>query len=339
MMRIEQWISGRKVRAEVDNVKKRIWITTMAVVFSCMLAVPTFAGKWAGDDGGWRYVRDDGSYQGDGWLEDKGNLYYISNGYMKNGWIKDNGKDYFMGVTGAMMRDAITPDGFKVGSDGAWLGQASVVDERGFTTPFDDHSYFLDENSLQLVFDAETDYAEELGRRDMGDIAILAAIRGRYPLDGLNEKEYAVYQKACEFIKGFDYNQSEYNKAVAVYHYIQNRAIYNEGAFEPDDDTIYGVLILGKSKCVGFSRAYKLLCNAVGLRCGLSENAAHVWNSVSIDGEWKGIDASTIGTSAEFYLERAKFACPVCGTKYTFGARESAWTCPVCRIEYDNPNF
>lgn len=39
---------------------------------------------------------------------------------MKFGWIKDNGKDYFMGVTGAMLRDTVTPDGFKVGSDGAW---------------------------------------------------------------------------------------------------------------------------------------------------------------------------------------------------------------------------
>ena len=107
--------------------KKWIRITALSLILSSMTAVSAFAGKWAGDDNGWRYVRDDGSYQGDGWLEDKGELYYISNGYMKKGWIKDNGKDYFMGVTGAMLRDAITPDGFKVGSDGAWLGPESVI--------------------------------------------------------------------------------------------------------------------------------------------------------------------------------------------------------------------
>ena len=95
---------------------------------------------------------------------------------MKKGWIKDNGKDYFMGVTGAMLRDAITPDGFKVGSDGAWLGPESVIDERGFTTPYDNHSYFLDENSLELIYDAETDYAEELGRWGMSDIRVLACL-------------------------------------------------------------------------------------------------------------------------------------------------------------------
>ena len=117
--------------------KKLMRITTVSLILSCVMTNPVFAGKWAGDDGGWRYVRDDGSYQGDGWLEDKGDWYYISNGYMTFGWIKDNGKDYFMGVTGAMLKDAVTPDGFKVGSDGAWLGPESVIDERGFTTPYD----------------------------------------------------------------------------------------------------------------------------------------------------------------------------------------------------------
>ena len=53
-------------------------ITTVALILSCVMAVPAFAGKWAGDDGGWRYVRDDGSYQGDGWLEDKGKMCFKS---------------------------------------------------------------------------------------------------------------------------------------------------------------------------------------------------------------------------------------------------------------------
>lgn len=319
--------------------EKLMRFTTVALILSCVMAVPVFAGKWAGDDGGWRYVRDDGSYQGDGWLEDKGKMYYISNGYMTFGWIKDSGKDYFMGVTGAMLKDAVTPDGFKVGSDGAWLGPESVVDERGFTTPYDDHSYFLDENSLSLIYDAETDYAEELGRWDMSDIYILAAVRGVYPVSALNEKETAVYQKTAEFLSGFNYGLSDRETAERVYEYIQERAVYDTGEFKPDSDTIYGVLVLGKSECVGFARTYKLLSNAVGLRCGISDNAAHAWNSVMIDGEWKGIDVSTIRTSPSFYLDRRKFSCPVCGTSYTFGARESAWTCPVCGIEYDNPSF
>lgn len=319
--------------------KKTINVAAVSLILSCMMAIPVFAGKWVGDDGGWKYVRDDGSYQRDGWLEDKGELYYISNGYMKIGWVNHDGKDYFMGVTGAMKRDSVTPDGYKVGSDGAWLGPDSVIDERGFTTPYDDHGYYLDEDFLGLIFDDETDYAEELGRWGMSDIRILAAVRGIYPVSALNEKEAAVYQKTAEFITGFNYQLSDREKAERVYEYIQERAVYDTGEFKPDSDTIYGVLVLGKSECVGFARTYKLLSNAVGLRCGISENAAHVWNSVMIDGEWKGIDVSTIGTSPSFYLDRRRFSCPVCGTNYTFGARESAWTCPFCDIEYDNPSF
>ena len=197
----------------------------------------------------------------------------------------------------------------------------------------------MDENSLGLIYDAETDYAEELGRWGMSDTYILAAVRGVYPVSALNEKETAVYQKTAEFLSGFNYGLSDREKAEYVYEYIQERAVYDTGEFKPDSDTIYGVLVLGKSECVGFARTYKLLSNAVGLRCGISNNAAHAWNSVMIDGEWKGIDVSAIGTSPSFYLDRRKFSCPICRTSYTFGAREAAWTCPVCGIEYDNPSF
>lgn len=52
-------------------------------------------------------------------------------------------------------------------------------------------------------------------------------------------------------------------------------------------------------KCVGFARTYKLLANAVGLKCGFREDGAHMWNAVYVDGEDMVIDASTIGTSAD----------------------------------------
>ena len=41
--------------------KKWIRITVLSLILSSMTAVSAFAGKWAGDDNGWRYVRDDGS--------------------------------------------------------------------------------------------------------------------------------------------------------------------------------------------------------------------------------------------------------------------------------------
>ena len=33
--------------------KKLMRITTVSLILSCVMAVSVFAGKWAGDDGGW----------------------------------------------------------------------------------------------------------------------------------------------------------------------------------------------------------------------------------------------------------------------------------------------
>ena len=39
---------------------------------------------------------------------------------MVTGWVKWNSKWYYCGESGAMLTDTTTPDGYDVGSDGAW---------------------------------------------------------------------------------------------------------------------------------------------------------------------------------------------------------------------------
>lgn len=71
----------------------------------------------------WYYLKPNGS-MATGWLQDPINnkWYYLnSDGQMQTGWIKDNGKSYYLQGNGTMLVDTITPDGYKVGSDGAWI--------------------------------------------------------------------------------------------------------------------------------------------------------------------------------------------------------------------------
>lgn len=100
------------------------------------------AGKWENSSSGWRYQNDTGSYIKSSWFHDKdGSWYHFnSDGYMEKEWILDNGKWYYMdylngylrtnmwisgkyyvGGYGAMLTDTTTPDGYKVGVDGAWI--------------------------------------------------------------------------------------------------------------------------------------------------------------------------------------------------------------------------
>lgn len=87
------------------------WFTIMKyklvilIIFaiSVRLTFPSYAAEWQHDNvGGWWYREDDGSYPMEIWKEIQGRWYYFnSDGYL--------------------LIDTITPDGYRVGNDGAWI--------------------------------------------------------------------------------------------------------------------------------------------------------------------------------------------------------------------------
>lgn len=67
----------------------------------------------------------------------------------------------------------------------------------------------------------------------------------------------------------------------------------------------YGALVDGKAVCDGYSKAFQLLCNRIGLECVGIEGTAvdfnvangessdgHMWNCVKIGGEWYHVDVT-----------------------------------------------
>ena len=81
------------------------------------------------DGGRWYYLNpNQGGPQGamaTGWVMVDGKWYFLrSHGSMAvNYWEKDeaSGKCYYLGSDGVMLTDTMTPDGYYVGSDGAWV--------------------------------------------------------------------------------------------------------------------------------------------------------------------------------------------------------------------------
>lgn len=55
-----------------------------------------------------------------GWVQEEGRWYYYEAGIMAtSGWKEIDGKSYYFGTDGVMYADTVTPDGIRVGADGA----------------------------------------------------------------------------------------------------------------------------------------------------------------------------------------------------------------------------
>jgi hypothetical protein len=81
----------------------------------------TKATGWLKDGSTWYYLKADGT-MATGWVQDGSIWYYLNaSGAMKTGWLNDNGTWYYLNASGAMLANT-TVDGYKLGSNGAWIG-------------------------------------------------------------------------------------------------------------------------------------------------------------------------------------------------------------------------
>ncbi len=83
---------------------------------------PVSAG-WVLDHVGWWYRFADGSYPTNGWLQIN-NVWYCFDavGYMRTGWIQAGNAWYYCDtVSGGMLTNTYTPDGYYVDANGVWI--------------------------------------------------------------------------------------------------------------------------------------------------------------------------------------------------------------------------
>ena len=80
---------------------------------------------WLKADGKWYFLTGSGAMK-TGWLLNGGKWYYLTgSGAMKTGWLWDgsyNAWYYLQDPDGYMLTDTVTPDGYRLGSDGSWRG-------------------------------------------------------------------------------------------------------------------------------------------------------------------------------------------------------------------------
>lgn len=99
-------------------------------------------GVWIQNSSGWWYQFHDGTWPVNAWRQINGAWYFFgTEGYMKTGmqlingawyyfydsgamavgWVNLNSEWYYFGADGARWYSAVTPDGYSVGADGAWI--------------------------------------------------------------------------------------------------------------------------------------------------------------------------------------------------------------------------
>ena len=121
--------------------RKKIFVTGLAIIMSVMASITVFA-DWYQQDGRWKYEKDSKfEWSEKGRTKIDGKLYQFDrDGYMVTGWYQDEhgkwayyGPDgssvrqawiddtYFVGFDGVMWADRYTPDGYYVGSDGRYV--------------------------------------------------------------------------------------------------------------------------------------------------------------------------------------------------------------------------
>ena len=103
--------------------KKMIHVFAAAIGLTVTLSMTVFAGQWQRNAQGWWYQNDNGTYPRNTWQYIGGAWYcFDGSGYMLHDVWAGN---YYLGSSGAMLVNTVTPDGYRVGADGKWDGKPS----------------------------------------------------------------------------------------------------------------------------------------------------------------------------------------------------------------------
>lgn len=109
-----------------------------------------------------------------------------------------------------------------------------------------------------------------------------------FAYDSTYEQEMQARQKVKDIARQFDYG-STYDKIKNVYDYLCSNVVYD---YTLNNRTLYEALILQNTVCDGYSRAFKLIMDELGIPATIEAGAGHAWNSVMLDGNWYIIDTT-----------------------------------------------
>lgn len=107
----------------------------------------------------------------------------------------------------------------------------------------------------------------------------------------IRQQQAILEQKLTEIMQEVRSDWSDLTKAMYLHDYIAVHCEYDSTLTFRD---AYRMLINGTGVCQGYTLAYRLLLDRVGIKSGTvtSDSMNHVWNLIQIDGNWYHVDVT-----------------------------------------------
>lgn len=145
-------------------------------------------------------------------------------------------------------------------------------------------SYTVSRNSkTNRIVKIGLGYTDEYKKED-GTIREKKIINTRIKLD-------AAINKALECV---DSSMTKIEKALVLHDYLVKNTTYVKDSTKPFRLTEVGVFLKNKANCQGYSLAYAILMEKVGIPVDYvsSEEMSHMWNIIKIGGQWYHVDVT-----------------------------------------------
>lgn len=157
------------------------------------------------------------------------------------------------------------------------------------------------QNGKDKIVDLFLFYTDGEITDNLGSDGKLSSVASR---DKISSQINAVNQKTEEILSTIPSGYTDVEKERLIHDRVLSQITYDHSAVGQQINRvnysrvydIYGALINKKSVCEGYSRLFQYLCYQVGINAtivnGTSDNQAHAWNAVKLDGDWYHIDTT-----------------------------------------------
>lgn len=81
-------------------------------------------------------------------------------------------------------------------------------------------------------------------------------------------------------------------RARQAYDYLCDVTKYAVYAEDRQVFSAYGALVNNYAVCEGYTKAYKLMMDALGIECEIVRSSTHAWNVIKCDNEWYAVDVT-----------------------------------------------
>ncbi len=216
-------------------------ITAVATILSIGSCMTAYGGTWRQDASGWWYQNDDGTWPANGWFTDI------------------DGKSYYFNESGYMLSNTTTPDGKKVGADGALIQAVTGVSSNKGDLYYSGLRGVLD--SIPLYPQENTGYAQ---------------------LDAELNRVFSQIITA---------DMDTHDKLKACYDYLIQNTVYRANSdWWTSYRSAYSTLTEGRGVCDDYSAAFAVMARKIGVPVYTATGSTHKSNGDFTGHTWCQLD-------------------------------------------------